>query len=84
MVELLQAKDHGDPIMANKDDWISKCVGDARKATPLVTEDTATRLRQLLESQLSERQLRPAELTETARILIADILKASSKTGATQ
>lgn len=70
--------------MANKDDWISKCVGDAKTATPLVTEDTATRLRQLLESQLSERQLRPAELTETARMLIADMLKASFETGTNQ
>ena len=74
----------GEPIMANKDDWISKCVTDAREAIPLVTEGTTTRLRQLLESQLSERQLRGAELTEIARVLIADILKASPKTGTSQ
>lgn len=59
--------------MSKDKDWIDARFEDARKAYPTVTDDAATRLKELLKGQLSEQQLRPKELAETARVLIADM-----------
>jgi hypothetical protein len=59
--------------MSNGDDWISKRVEEAQRAHPSVTDAAATRMKQLLRGQLSERQLRSIELTSTAKTLISDM-----------
>lgn len=59
--------------MSNGDDWIQKRIVEAQKAHPSITDAAATRMKQLLRGQLSERQLRSTELTSTAKKLIADM-----------
>ncbi len=59
--------------MCNGDDWVSKLVEKAQKAHPSVTEAAATRMKELLKGQLSDRQLRSTELTSTAKALISDM-----------
>ena len=64
--------------MIEKEDWISDRVSAAQKAHATVTEAAATRMKGLLKDQLCERQLRPTELTEAAKQLIADMTALAS------
>jgi hypothetical protein len=60
--------------MSNDVDWIPARIAEARKLHAPVTEAVSTRLEKLLNGQLSERQLRPKELTDLAKTLIADMV----------
>lgn len=59
--------------MSKDKDWIDERFEATRKAHPAVTDDAATRMKELLKGQLGEQQLRPKDLAETARLLMADM-----------
>lgn len=59
--------------MANKKDWIDKCLLSANKANILVTADVVVRMKSLLESVLCEQSLRASGLTEISKRLLDDI-----------
>jgi hypothetical protein len=61
--------------MSNQDDWISRCVANARKAVPTATDATATRIKELL-TELNE-PLSKTDLTDIAKTLIADMVALS-------
>ena len=60
--------------MSKNADWIAPRVDIVREAHPRVTEAIGQRMAELLAGSLSERQLRPGELTETAKLLIRDMV----------
>jgi len=70
--------------MSNDVQWIIARITESRKAHGSVTEAVAARIEELLNGQLSERQLTPKELTRVARALIADMIPAPPKAEATQ
>ncbi len=65
--------------MPNDDQWITARVAEARSHHPLVTEAVSARIALLLNGELSERPLPPAQLTTVARVLIADMAPAPPK-----
>ena len=65
--------------MSSDDHWASTLVTKARKRHPLVTQAVSARIDQLLQGQLSERQLPSTELKSVAGALIADMVPVSSK-----
>jgi len=60
------------------DDWISKCVNDALVAAPGVAQAAVTTVEKGLRGQLGDRQLRPGELAEMAKQLLADLTKSGA------
>lgn len=70
--------------MSNDVQWITARITEARKGHDSVTEAVSARIEQLLNGQLSERQLPPTELTRVARALIADMAPAPPKAEAIQ
>lgn len=58
--------------------WIDKRLSEAKQGQPLVTEPVVIRMRELLDSQLSERQLGAGRLVDIAKILIADMTISTS------
>ncbi len=65
--------------MSKADDWIETRVRHARKSHPTVTEAVTRRMKTLLNSKISERQLSSTELTSIAKLLISDMAHTSSK-----
>jgi hypothetical protein len=59
--------------MSNGAHWVTARIAEARKRHASVTEAVATRMEELLSGELSERQLRPAELVHHAKALIVDM-----------
>ncbi|HEB02261.1 MAG TPA: hypothetical protein ENI12_03410 [Nitrospirae bacterium] len=59
--------------MSKGNEWVDKRLGKATQTHPLVTEALVERMKDLLLGQLSEKQLSPKVLGETASKLIADI-----------
>ncbi len=59
--------------MSKDEDWINKRVSEAKKAHAPVTDGAATRMKELLNGQISERQLRATELADIAKALIVDM-----------
>jgi hypothetical protein len=57
--------------MAKDVSWISTRIDEAHKANSIITESVLKIIENLLEAQLSERQLSPKELAEVAKALIA-------------
>ena len=54
-------------------DWIAPRVNTAREADSCITEAVGKRMVELIAGPLSERQLRPGELTDVAKALIRDM-----------
>ena len=63
--------------MSNNNEWISDRIAEASEQNPLVTEIVMGRIAQLLNGQLSERQLPSAELKSVAETLIGDMVPVS-------
>ena len=70
--------------MSNDAHWVAARIVEVRKRHPSVTEAVATRMGELLSGRLSERKLRPTELTIVARALIADMAPVPPKAEAKQ
>lgn len=70
--------------MSNDTHWVTARIAEARKRHPSVTEAVAIQMEELLSRQLSERQVRPAELTRVATALIAAMVPATPKAEAKQ
>ncbi|MCK4546488.1 MAG: hypothetical protein KAW17_03510 [Candidatus Eisenbacteria sp.] len=60
--------------MSNDAHWAAARITEARKLHASVTEAVSARIEELLNGQLSERQLRPTELTSVAAALISDMV----------
>ena len=65
--------------MSSDDHWASTLITEARKRHPLVTQAVSARIDQLLQGQLSERQLSSKEVESVAVALVADMVPVSSK-----
>jgi hypothetical protein len=65
--------------MLSNDPWITTRITEARKHHPLVTDAASDRIEELLNGQLSERQLPQAELKTVAAALIADMIPVPPK-----
>ena len=59
--------------MSTDDSWITTRITEARKHHSEVTDAASARIEELLNGQLSERQLPQAELKTVAAALIADM-----------
>jgi hypothetical protein len=70
--------------MSTADLWITTRVTESCSRYPLVTEAVSARLKELLNGQLSERQLSPADLTSVAEALISDMVPATPTAEARQ
>ena len=57
--------------MPQKQVWIEKRLGEARRAQPKVTDAVASHTKDLLEGQLSKQSLSRTEMKDTATALIA-------------
>ena len=64
--------------MPEKESWAEKCIKKAHESHPEVNEPVVNRLRDLLIGQQCERPLRPSELANAAKALIADMAAAST------
>lgn len=65
--------------MLTDDPWITALIEENRKRYASVTDDVSILLQELLEGQLSERQLTQGEMGELAKVLIVYMVPASSK-----
>ena len=70
-------------MMSNDTQWITARVAKALMLYP-VPEAVSARMDELLNRQLSERQLSSKELTNIASLLIEDMIPASTKAASTQ
>ncbi len=70
--------------MSNDVRWITARITEARKSHASVTEAVSSRMEELLNGQLSERQLPSTELTIIAKALLADMVPAAPKAEAKQ
>ena len=70
--------------MARDVTWASTRISEAHRINPSITESVLTNIENLLKAQLSEHQLSPKELADTAKILIAANGPAPVKTEATK
>ena len=70
--------DRGQVPMSYDDHWVTTRITEVKKFHPLVTEAVLAQIVQLLEGQLSERQLTPAERKSVAGALIADMVPVPS------
>ena len=70
--------------MTNNDDWVTTRITEASKRHPLVTEAVSSRMVQLLNAQLSDRHLTPANLKSVAAELIEDMVPFPPKPEATE
>ncbi len=57
--------------MSEDKKWIDKCVSEAQKTHPEITEAVVIRITELLKCQFCEKQLRPGETGEIAKFLIS-------------
>ena len=64
--------------------WVSSILKAARKDNPLVADRVFARLENLLEGQLSERDLSPANLKAVANQLIGDTVPTLPETEETR
>jgi len=64
--------------MKSEADWVSNRVEAARAARPAVTENAATLMQEFLRGDFGQRQLRPAQLAEAAKELLAAMAPAPS------
>ncbi len=65
--------------MSTDSSWITTLIAKARKHHPSMPGAVSTRIEGLLDGQLSERQLTPAELKSAAAALIADTVPVPPK-----
>ena len=66
--------------MSKEVNWIKTIVNETRKTHESVTAAVGSRIEELLETQLSHRQLPTAELRSVATSLISDMLPQPPKT----
>lgn len=65
--------------MSNEDlSWITARITKTKESHPLVTEAVSSRISQLLETTLSERQLTSTEFTSVATTLLDDMAASAS------
>ncbi len=62
--------------------WIAARIAEARKNHDSVTDAVSNRIEKLLSSELSEQPLSKTKLSSIAKLLVADMLPASSDTEA--
>jgi len=65
--------------MPHDDQWITTLIAETHKNNPLLTEAVLARIGPLLKSKLNEGPLSSVQLTEVAKMLIADMVPASPK-----
>lgn len=65
--------------MSQDVDWTKAVVAEAWKHHPSVTDAAHARIGELLKTQLSDRQIPPAELRLLASTLMADMVPQQSK-----
>ena len=62
--------------------WIAARIAEARKDHDSVTDAVSIRMEKLLGGELSEQQLSTTKLSSIAKLLVADMVPASSDTEA--
>lgn len=68
--------------MSNDGRWIEARITKAREKHDSVTDAVSNRMKDLLSSELSEQPLSTTKLKKIAKLLLADMLPASSDTEA--